>query len=258
MEGGAATTAGVFRIAGLHDGVTALAAVVEARETAATVIHALHDADIYVLTSLMKRYLSHLPDAVVPTEAYGLVAAVAAADAGLDRDLAIADLLEACPSPHRATLVYLLSELSGLAAAAEVTQMTADNLAIVFAPTLFRSPAVDPMQALAAAREGIEALRALLAEDVAVLAESVADLETGYEGAASAGVGLPRSDGPNGGGDGGDDDDEGGDFVGDDNFAGLTVVSPPLPKSGTAMVVVAHREVPVPDPSWIEVWAFCR
>eukprot|EP00842_Homolaphlyctis_polyrhiza_P001212 jgi/Hompol1/2091/HPOL_003557-RA len=104
----------------------------------------LFDDDVHVLASLVKGILrTGLGPNQQPLCTFALYKIFMRAGRFEDlhtRLVAIQDVVHMLPDQHFATLDLLCKHLGNVAAHCESTRMTAHNLAIIFAPTLFREP----------------------------------------------------------------------------------------------------------------------
>ncbi|KNC53565.1 uncharacterized protein AMSG_01275 [Thecamonas trahens ATCC 50062] len=140
---GALTTEGVFRKPGSKTSIDQIRDALE-RD------HPIPDnIDIHELASLLKEWFRSLPEPAVPTANYhAAVAAGEQAEADPSACLAVLDDIEPL---HRASLLALFNLLSDMAepSVVEVTLMSPNNLGVCFGPTLLRSPAANPLEAMA-------------------------------------------------------------------------------------------------------------
>jgi hypothetical protein len=124
LQKGAARTEGVFRVAGNLRKVQELPQALSARQ-----LDAIDDCTVHDLASLFKAWFAAIPGMLVPQDLV-LALVIAPMENGFVR---FAERLE---DITKAVLKYLIGFLRALAAQEGVTKMGAQNLAIVFAPTI--------------------------------------------------------------------------------------------------------------------------
>ncbi|VDM58324.1 unnamed protein product [Angiostrongylus costaricensis] len=97
--------------------------------------------DIYSVSSLLKQYFRLLPNPLFTFQSYSkILSAFECPDDG--KALKLRKVIETMPVSHFRTATYLMRHLSRLCSYTSLTDMTAKNLAIVWAPNLFRAPPV--------------------------------------------------------------------------------------------------------------------
>ncbi|KAK6033360.1 RhoGAP domain protein, partial [Ostertagia ostertagi] len=97
--------------------------------------------DIYSVSSLLKQYFRQLPNPLFTFQSYAkILSAFESPDH--DKALKLRAEMEAMPFAHFRTATYLMRHLTRLCNYTSLTDMTAKNLAIVWAPNLFRAPPV--------------------------------------------------------------------------------------------------------------------
>lgn len=143
---------GLYRIAGLHDEVETIRMEFDKDLEKTDISEAKYD-DIHSLTSVLKLYFRLLPIPLVTFDAYKiLLEAIKYCDLRSPEQLAkIREALSKLPPAHYQTLRYLLAHLVRVTEKKPKNMMGPDNLAIVFAPTLMRSPEADPFVSLLSA-----------------------------------------------------------------------------------------------------------
>lgn len=95
--------------------------------------------DIYSVSSLLKQYFRQLPNPLFTFQSYSkILAAFDSSDD--DKARRLRSVMEAMPISHFRTATYLIRHLTRLCSYTSLTDMTAKNLAIVWAPNLFRAP----------------------------------------------------------------------------------------------------------------------
>lgn len=133
---------GIFRRAAVTERVLAVKQGLEDGSYVVYGTEAVDTTDPMVVADLLKAWLRHLREPLVPLQHYRR-----ALDAGQAQDLAptLAFLDTVLPKANAATLVYLIHFLNHCAELSQFNQMTPRNLAIVFSPNLLRHPSNDPM-----------------------------------------------------------------------------------------------------------------
>lgn len=143
---------GLYRIAGLHDEVECIRMAFDKDGENTDISEAKYD-DIHSITSVLKLYFRLLPIPLVTFDAYKIIIeAIKYCDLRSKEQLAkIREGLSKLPPAHYQTLKYMLAHLVKVTEKKPKNMMGPDNLAIVFAPTLMRSPEPDPFVSLLAA-----------------------------------------------------------------------------------------------------------
>ncbi|XP_033733399.1 N-chimaerin-like isoform X1 [Pecten maximus] len=144
---------GLYRIAGLHDEVEGIRMAFD-KDGENTDISVNKYDDINSITSVLKLYFRLLPIPLLTFDAYKFIIDVIKRDDVRSRELIIKlkEGLSILPPAHYQTLKYLLAHLIRVTEKKSKNMMGSDNLAIVFAPTLMRSPDTNPMISLMAAQ----------------------------------------------------------------------------------------------------------
>ncbi|ORY47208.1 RhoGAP-domain-containing protein [Rhizoclosmatium globosum] len=96
--------------------------------------------DINVITGLLKSYFRELQNPLIPFEVYDQFIASSKIQDYNERLIQLKTLIQALPTCNYNVLSYLLKHLKKIAENSEVNKMEQSNLAIVFAPTLIRTP----------------------------------------------------------------------------------------------------------------------
>mmetsp|Transcript_1696 Transcript_1696/g.2366 ORF Transcript_1696/g.2366 Transcript_1696/m.2366 type:complete len:612 (+) Transcript_1696:42-1877(+) len=137
---------GLFRISGARKAIDALRAKYDNGESC--VLSAEKKIDPHVVAGLLKLFFRESTEPVFPFELYDMFVATHEALAKESLDGWIKNmgmLISQLPKSNRATLIFLFKLLSEVEKNSAVNKMSFENLAIVFGPTLFRSPS-DEMQ----------------------------------------------------------------------------------------------------------------
>ncbi|KAJ3004921.1 UNVERIFIED_CONTAM: Rho GTPase-activating protein 15 [Siphonaria sp. JEL0065] len=96
--------------------------------------------DINVVTGLLKSYFRELQNPLIPYEVYDQFIASSKLTDYNERLIQLKTLIQTLPSCNYNVLSYLLKHLKKVAEKSEINKMEQSNLAIVFAPTLIRTP----------------------------------------------------------------------------------------------------------------------
>ncbi|TGZ70170.1 hypothetical protein CRM22_003342 [Opisthorchis felineus] len=125
---------GLFRRSGAHRRMDVLVKALNLQQADDSLLDA---CDSMVITGALKQYLSSLPEPLI-TFTLAERWAEASKTPGMATVDVVAKCLEDMPADFRLNLAYLCLFLSKVAAFSNVNKMTADNLAIVIGPNLFR------------------------------------------------------------------------------------------------------------------------
>ncbi|XP_061648894.1 N-chimaerin [Phyllopteryx taeniolatus] len=138
---------GLYRISGFSDSVEEVKTAFD-KAGEKTDISVKAYEDINIITGALKLYLRDLPVPVIAYNAYPrFIEAAKLTDQ--DKKLeAFGEALAMLPSSHNETLKYLMAHLKRVTQNEKYNLMNAENLAIVFGPTLMRTPDLDAMTAL--------------------------------------------------------------------------------------------------------------
>ncbi|XP_074652324.1 N-chimaerin-like isoform X2 [Tubulanus polymorphus] len=144
---------GLYRVAGFHDDVETLKLAFDKDGENADISESKYE-DINTITSLLKSFFRELPIPLITFDAYPYFMEAVQKDY-MDQDERLQKIYHAMsllPPAHLNTLRYFLSHLQRVAAKHRINMMSFENLAIVFAPTLLRSPSTDPLAGLTYAK----------------------------------------------------------------------------------------------------------
>uniref|UniRef100_A0A3Q2YWA9 Chimerin 1 n=1 Tax=Hippocampus comes TaxID=109280 RepID=A0A3Q2YWA9_HIPCM len=138
---------GLYRVSGFSDSVEEVKTAFD-KAGEKTDISVKAYEDINIITGALKLYLRDLPVPVISYKAYPrFIEAAKLSDQ--DKKLeAFREALALLPASHNETLKYLMAHLKRVTQNEKSNRMNAENLAIVFGPTLMRSPDLDAMTAL--------------------------------------------------------------------------------------------------------------
>ncbi|XP_075150159.1 GTPase-activating protein CdGAPr [Haematobia irritans] len=115
--------------------------------------------DIHAVSSLLKMYFRELPNPLCTYQLYdNFVEAIQAKSESNERLRLMKETVLKLPPPHYRTLKYLSEHLNKISQHAERTGMTDKNLAIVWAPNLLRSPALESGGVAALRGVGVQAV----------------------------------------------------------------------------------------------------
>lgn len=116
--------------------------------------------DIHAISSLLKMYFRELPNPLCTYQLYDeFVEAIQTnVDNNEQRLIMIKKVVQKLPPPHYRTLKYLCMHLYKISRYAESTGMTERNIAIVWAPNLLRSPAIESGGVAALKGVGVQAV----------------------------------------------------------------------------------------------------
>uniref|UniRef100_A0A3B4CS92 Chimerin 1 n=1 Tax=Pygocentrus nattereri TaxID=42514 RepID=A0A3B4CS92_PYGNA len=104
--------------------------------------------DINIITGALKLYFRDLPIPVITYDAYPRFIEAAKLAEPDERLEALHEALKLLPPAHYETLKYLMAHLKRVTQNEKDNLMNAENLGIVFGPTLMRAPDLDAMTAL--------------------------------------------------------------------------------------------------------------
>ncbi|XP_050405855.1 N-chimaerin isoform X1 [Patella vulgata] len=153
---------GLYRIAGFHDDVEAVRMAFDKDGENADIGPNKYD-DINTITSALKLYFRLLPIPLINFDVYKLlIEAIKRDDPESAQIKLIKELVSRLPLAHYQTLKYLGAHLIRVTEHKKKTLMNAENLAIVFAPTLMRPLETDPMVSLMAAKYEQKAMEFIL------------------------------------------------------------------------------------------------
>eukprot|EP01135_Chromosphaera_perkinsii_P007751 Nk52_evm40s967 gene=Nk52_evmTU40s967 len=148
---GGIETQGLYRLSGNSGDIQRLKALYDASPD-----HSVPDIeseelcnDIHVITGLLKLYFRELPSGLIYNTLYDRFIEAAKMEEYNEQMYAIKDLVHELPLVNFETLKYLIEHLSKVAANGEENKMMADNIGIVFGPTLMR-PIEETMQSMVA------------------------------------------------------------------------------------------------------------
>ncbi|XP_039222684.1 protein FAM13A-like isoform X2 [Crotalus tigris] len=129
---------GLFRINGSAAKIRALRLKYDQGEE----VDLVKEGDINSVASILKLFLNQLPTAVFPEELCTDIWAIFEVNknCATEQTRCLKRLLSRLPEAHSRLACFLVRFLAKVAENSDVNQMTLENLAIVFGPTLFRIP----------------------------------------------------------------------------------------------------------------------
>uniref|UniRef100_A0A671Q4Y5 N-chimaerin-like n=1 Tax=Sinocyclocheilus anshuiensis TaxID=1608454 RepID=A0A671Q4Y5_9TELE len=130
---------GLYRVSGFSDFIEDVKLSFDRDGEKADISVSVYE-DINVITGALKLYFRDLPIPIITYDAYPRVMEAAKLTDPDERLEALHEALKQMPPAHCETLRYLMNEKDNL--------MNAENLGIVFGPTLMRAPDLDAMTAL--------------------------------------------------------------------------------------------------------------
>uniref|UniRef100_A0A3B4FM04 Chimerin 1 n=2 Tax=Haplochromini TaxID=319058 RepID=A0A3B4FM04_9CICH len=138
---------GLYRISGFSESVEEVKSRFD-KDGEKTDISVNAYEDINIITGALKLYLRDLPVPVISFDAYPrFIEAAKLTDAEKKLE-AFREALALLPPPHAETLKYLMAHLKRVTQNEKFNLMNAENLAIIFGPTLMRAPNTDAITAL--------------------------------------------------------------------------------------------------------------
>ncbi|XP_017278246.1 N-chimaerin isoform X2 [Kryptolebias marmoratus] len=147
IESRGLTSEGLYRISGFSDSVEEVKMGFD-KDGEKTDISARAYEDINIITSALKLYLRDLPVPVISFEAYPRFIEAAKLTDPEKKLEAFREALTLLPASHKETLKYLMAHLKRVTQNEKFNLMNAENLGIIFGPTLMRAPNQDAMTAL--------------------------------------------------------------------------------------------------------------
>lgn len=150
---------GIYRLSGITSNIQKLRrAFDEERVPDLTTPEFRHD--IHAVSSLLKMYFRELPNPLCTYQLYDhfVEAIQAKVDSPEEKVRLIKTVVQKLPPPHYRTLKYLAMHLYKISRYGESTGMTERNIAIVWAPNLLRSPALEAGGVAALKGVGVQAV----------------------------------------------------------------------------------------------------
>ncbi|XP_028291148.1 N-chimaerin isoform X2 [Gouania willdenowi] len=138
---------GLYRISGFTDSVEEVKTGFD-KDGEKTDISVNAYEDINIITGALKLYLRDLPVPVISYDAYPRFIEAAKLTDPEKKLKAFREALALLPQSHNETLKYLMAHLKRVTQNEKFNLMNAENLAIVFGPTLMRAPDNNAITAL--------------------------------------------------------------------------------------------------------------
>uniref|UniRef100_A0A182UGD4 GTPase-activating protein CdGAPr n=1 Tax=Anopheles melas TaxID=34690 RepID=A0A182UGD4_9DIPT len=151
---------GIYRLSGITSNIQKLRRAFD-EERIPDLTHPDIRQDIHAVSSLLKMYFRELPNPLCTYQLYDhfVEAIQTRLDAPTDLKLRlIRQTVQKLPPPHYRTLKYLATHLFKIARHSANTGMTERNIAIVWAPNLLRSPALESGGVAALRGVGVQAV----------------------------------------------------------------------------------------------------
>lgn len=138
---------GIYRLSGILSNLQRLRIAFDSGDEPPNLEDPRYLNDIHCISSLLKTYFRELPNPLFTHELYDKFVAAIEKNDDTEKTVAFHHVIQRLPPPHYRTMHALLRHLNYCAVQHKVTNMTAKNLAIVWAPNLLR-PNVDSVSAL--------------------------------------------------------------------------------------------------------------
>ncbi|XP_055644921.1 GTPase-activating protein CdGAPr isoform X2 [Toxorhynchites rutilus septentrionalis] len=151
---------GIYRLSGITSNIQKLRRAFD-EERIPDLTHPEIKQDIHAVSSLLKMYFRELPNPLCTYQLYDhfVEAIQTRSDAPNDLKLRlIRQTVQKLPPPHYRTLKYLATHLFKISRHSASTGMTERNIAIVWAPNLLRSPALESGGVAALRGVGVQAV----------------------------------------------------------------------------------------------------
>lgn len=150
---------GIYRLSGITSNIQKLRRAFDEERVPDLTIPDIRQ-DIHAVSSLLKMYFRELPNPLCTYQLYdNFVDAIQNRTEGDEVRLKLMkDCVQKLPPPHYRTLKYLSTHLNKISRYSDNTGMTDRNLAIVWAPNLLRSPALESGGVAALRGVGVQAV----------------------------------------------------------------------------------------------------
>ncbi|XP_077788200.1 rho GTPase-activating protein 33 isoform X1 [Podarcis muralis] len=133
---------GIYRLSGVSSNIQRLRHEFDS-ERVPELSRDVYLQDIHSVSSLCKLYFRELPNPLLTYQLYNKFAEAVSVSGNEDRLVRVHDVIQQLPPPHYRTLEFLLRHLARMAMHSQNTSMHIRNLAIVWAPNLLRSMALE-------------------------------------------------------------------------------------------------------------------
>ncbi|XP_059503190.1 N-chimaerin isoform X5 [Stegostoma tigrinum] len=138
---------GLYRVSGFSDLIEDVKLAFDRDGEKADISVNIYE-DINIITGALKLYFRDLPIPLITYDAYPKFIEAAQIPEPDERLESVHEALKMLPPAHCETLRYLMAHLKRVTLHEKDNLMNAENLGIVFGPTLMRAPEQDPMAAL--------------------------------------------------------------------------------------------------------------
>ncbi|KAK0143902.1 N-chimaerin [Merluccius polli] len=138
---------GLYRISGFSDSVEEVKMAFD-KDGEKTDISVKAYEDINIITGALKLYLRDLPVPIISYDAYPRFIEAAKIDEPEKKLEAFREAVSLLAPSHSETLQYLMAHLKRVTLNEKDNLMNAENLAIIFGPTLMQAPDMDALTAL--------------------------------------------------------------------------------------------------------------
>ncbi|XP_065829086.1 beta-chimaerin-like [Oscarella lobularis] len=138
---------GLYRVPGFADDIVAIKRAFDKDGKGVDLGRKLW-ADINIIAGVLKQYLRELPIPLVTFDVYSDVLEALKNDTETMKLFALRTALQNLPKPHFNSLFFLMSHLTRVTERSDKNMMDADNLGIVFGPTVMRSEKANNLEAL--------------------------------------------------------------------------------------------------------------
>uniref|UniRef100_UPI00398EC71D N-chimaerin isoform X1 n=2 Tax=Pristiophorus japonicus TaxID=55135 RepID=UPI00398EC71D len=138
---------GLYRVSGFSDLIEDVKLAFDRDGEKADISVNIYE-DINIITGALKLYFRDLPIPLITYDAYPKFIEAAQIPDPDERLESVHEALKMLPPAHCETLRYLMAHLKRVILHEKDNLMNAENLGIVFGPTLMRAPEQDPMAAL--------------------------------------------------------------------------------------------------------------
>uniref|UniRef100_A0A8C6XWM9 Rho GTPase activating protein 33 n=1 Tax=Naja naja TaxID=35670 RepID=A0A8C6XWM9_NAJNA len=133
---------GIYRLSGVSSNIQRLRHEFDS-ERVPELSKDVYLQDIHSVSSLCKLYFRELPNPLLTYQLYNKFADAVSVSGNEERLVRVHDVIQQLPPPHYRTLEFLLRHLARMAMHSQNTSMHIRNLAIVWAPNLLRSMALE-------------------------------------------------------------------------------------------------------------------
>uniref|UniRef100_A0A8D0DI57 Rho GTPase-activating protein 33 n=1 Tax=Salvator merianae TaxID=96440 RepID=A0A8D0DI57_SALMN len=133
---------GIYRLSGVSSNIQRLRHEFDS-ERVPELSKDVYLQDIHSVSSLCKLYFRELPNPLLTYQLYNKFAEAVSVSGNEERLVRVHDVIQQLPPPHYRTLEFLLRHLARMAMHSQKTSMHVRNLAIVWAPNLLRSMALE-------------------------------------------------------------------------------------------------------------------